>query len=158
MAVLVQKRRGFALQGVTASEVRRRATQMLAHLAMPKAELSVLLTGDDEIHELNRDYRQKDRPTDVLAFAMAEGQATPEHGAEILGDVVISLQTAARQAAARRREPLVEVTHLLAHGLLHLVGYDHQNDAEEREMKRVTRALMRTAEAEIPSLRTRRAV
>jgi probable rRNA maturation factor len=59
--------------------------------------------------------------------------------------VVISLETACRQAAQRRRPPLAEVTFLLAHGLLHLVGYDHQNDEDEREMNAATRRLVRAA-------------
>jgi probable rRNA maturation factor len=65
----------------------------------------------------------------------------------MLGDVVISLDTATRQAAERKRSPLEEVTHLLAHGLLHLVGYDHQTDEEEREMNEATRALVKIATA-----------
>lgn len=146
MAVSVQRNRGRA-EGVTIPVIRRIATAMLAHLDLEGAELSVLLTDDAEIHELNRTYRHKDRPTDVLAFAMREGEAqagAPDQG-ELLGDVVISLETACRQATARRRTPLAEVRFLLAHGLLHLIGYDHQTDAEEREMTRATRALVRAA-------------
>jgi probable rRNA maturation factor len=126
--------------GVTAAEVRRRAERMLERLGLGARELSVLLTDDKRIHRLNRDYRGKDRPTDVLAFAMGEGEGAGAD--ELLGDVVISLETAARQALGRRRAPLDEVTHLLAHGVLHLVGYDHQTDAEHRAMQRATRTLL----------------
>jgi probable rRNA maturation factor len=145
MAVSVLRQRGRA-EGVTIPILRRRALLMLASLDLPGAELSIVLTDDAGIQDLNRDYRHKDKPTDVLAFAMREGEAMP--GAppeEILGDVVISLETACRQAAARRRDPLAEVTFLLAHGLLHLVGYDHQTDEEEREMNAATRRLVRAA-------------
>jgi probable rRNA maturation factor len=145
MAVSVLRQRGRA-DGVTLPEVRRRARRMLELLDLPGAELSVVLTDDAGILELNRDYRHKEKPTDVLAFAMREGEATPAgEGGELLGDVVISLETACRQAAQRRRPPLAEVTFLLAHGLLHLVGYDHQNDEDEREMNAATRRLVRAA-------------
>ncbi|MCS6902410.1 MAG: rRNA maturation RNase YbeY [Polyangiaceae bacterium] len=145
MPVSILRQRGRA-EGVTISEVRRRARCMLDLLDLSKAELSVVLTDDAGIQELNRDYRHKDKPTDVLAFAMREGEVTPGGiGEELLGDVVISLETARRQAAQHRRTPLAEVTFLLAHGLLHLVGYDHQNDEEEREMNAATRRLVRAA-------------
>jgi probable rRNA maturation factor len=107
---------------------------MLRALDMADAELSVLLCDDATIHALNREYRGIDRATDVLAFAMGEGQAMPQM-AVILGDVVISLPTARRQAAAAGRDLLGEATMLLAHGLLHLLGFDHVTRAEERRMK-----------------------
>jgi probable rRNA maturation factor len=92
-----------------------------------------LLCDDDTIHALNRDYRHKDKPTDVLAFAMREGEGGGLNP-DLLGDVVISLDTARRQAIAGGRTIASEVTILLAHGLLHLLGYDHQTDDEERRM------------------------
>jgi len=127
---------------------------MLRALDLGDAELSVALTDDGEIRELNRVFRSKDKATDVLAFAMREGEnlgprplgdATPLP--ETLGDVVISVETARRQAT-RRRHPLEdEVRELMAHGLLHLVGYDHQTDAEERVMRAETKRLCREAVA-----------
>ncbi|MES1183845.1 MAG: rRNA maturation RNase YbeY [Myxococcales bacterium] len=115
---------------------------MLSALALPQAELSVLLTDDPGIHQLNLDHRQKDKPTDVLAFPMDESVPDP---AGILGDVVISLDTADRQARSRRRPLIEEVRFLLAHGVLHLVGYDHAEPAEKREMVAMTRQLVRQA-------------
>lgn len=154
MAVTVQRNKGKAA-GVTVIEVRKRASRMLAELGLEGAELSVVLTDDATIHALNRDYRHKDRPTDVLAFAMREGESIgPAEGGELLGDVVISLETAARQGAERGRETLDETTFLLAHGLLHLVGYDHQNDQDEREMNKATRALVRAASPRIAEKKT----
>lgn len=100
-----------------------------------EAELDVSLVGDREMQVLNRDYRGKDRPTDVLAFAMREGDAVPQAG-DILGDVVISLDTAARQASERGIGVADEVRTLLIHGVLHLLGYDHEVSANEsRRMK-----------------------
>lgn len=124
---------------------------MLRALALPDAELSVLLTDDAAIHVLNREHRRKDRPTDVLAFPMQEVRAPrPEprlpQPRGILGDVVISLDTAERQARARRRPLIEEVRFLLAHGLLHLVGYDHATPGEKRQMTGETRRLVRAAE------------
>jgi probable rRNA maturation factor len=115
---------------------------MLAALDLPDAELSVLLTDDPGIHRLNREHRDKDKPTDVLAFPMDESVPDP---AGILGDVVISLDTAFRQARSRGRPLLEEVRFLLAHGLLHLIGYDHGEPAEKREMVAMTRRLVRRA-------------
>ncbi len=129
---------------VRASEVRRRAERMLEALRMQKAELSILLCDDATIHELNRDYRKKDRPTDVLAFAMREGEGGALNPA-LLGDVVISLETARRQAREHRRSIVEEVTFLLAHGLLHLLGYDHQTDEQDRIMRARTDALCAAA-------------
>jgi probable rRNA maturation factor len=124
--------------------VRRVADAMLAELGLEAAELSVLLTNDREIHALNLEHRGKDRPTDVLAFALEEGEAVvgARSGVRLLGDVVISLDTAARQARGRKRELLPEVRFLLAHGLLHLLGYDHGNPREKREMTAMTRRLV----------------
>jgi probable rRNA maturation factor len=128
--------------------VKRRAEKMLAALGLTGAELSVALVDDAAIRALNRDYRRKDRPTDVLAFAMEEGEgALAASGARVLGDVIVSIDTAARQARRRRRSLLDEWTMLLAHGLLHLVGYDHETDEEERVMTAKTRELEAAARA-----------
>lgn len=124
--------------------VRERAEKMLAALELESAELSILLCDDPTIHALNRDFRHKDKPTDVLAFAMREGEGGDLAGG-ILGDVVISLDTARRQAAERGHAIASEITFLLAHGLLHLVGYDHRNDAEERVMNAETSKLVDVA-------------
>ena len=118
---------------------------MLAELSLETAELSVLLTNDTEIHALNLQHRQKDKPTDVLSFPLDEGGGADGavSGTRWLGDVVISLDTAARQARGRKRELLPEVRFLLAHGILHLLGYDHGNPAEKRVMTALTQRLVR---------------
>jgi probable rRNA maturation factor len=129
------------MPGVRAAEVKRDARRILITMAEPRAELAVSLVSDAEIHELNRNYRGKDRPTDVLAFAMREGAAVPDH-ANLLGDVVISLDTAARQARQRRRTLAEEIRILLVHGVLHLLGYDHEKSAgEARRMQAMERRL-----------------
>lgn len=115
---------------------------MLNALGLEDAELSILLCDDATIKSLNRQYRKINEATDVLAFPMAEG-GEPEGDPRILGDVAISLTTATRQARQRDRPIIQEVTFLLAHGLLHLLGYDHATGSEEREMTLRTEALLR---------------
>lgn len=127
------------------STIRRIADAMLIELELGHAELSVLLTNDTEIHALNLAHRGKDKPTDVLSFPLDEGEGAngAVSGTHVLGDVVISLDTAARQARGRKRPLLPEVRFLLAHGLLHLLGYDHLDPTEKREMDAMTRRLVR---------------
>lgn len=117
-----------------ADAVERDAVRILAHFGLEEAELSVLLCDDAVIWPLNRDYRFKDRPTDVLAFAQREGLAFPGAG-DVLGDVVISVETAARQAAERGHDVAREVRILLVHGICHLLGYDHERDDEALVME-----------------------
>lgn len=98
------------------------------------AELSVTLTDDAAIADLAGRYGRPRRPTDVLAFALAEGEGAEYRGAA-LGDVVISLDTAARQATARRTALDRELEDLMIHGVLHLLGMDHGTPAEARNMR-----------------------
>ena len=135
---------------VPVSTLRRRAHRLLEALGRIDADLVVLLTDDREIRTLNRDYRDKDRPTDVLSFAQGEGEAMPLPPGFVppLGDVVISLETAERQvdegALPRLQAALGdgqvswalmdEVTFLMLHGVLHLIGHDHMSPAEADRM------------------------
>ena len=120
----------------------RRGRRLLDALRMPDAELSLLLVSDAVMRQLNRDWRGTDRPTDVLSFAQGEGPGGAPSG--LLGDVVISIDTARRQAAARAATLGSELDRLLIHGVLHLLGYDHERSpAEARRMQRRERALAR---------------
>ena len=123
-----------------------RADAMLKALGLEDAELSILLCDDVTIRRLNRRYRDIDKVTDVLAFPMGEAPPNPV-GPGLLGDVVIALPTASRQARRHDRPIVEEVTFLLAHGLLHLLGYDHRTAAEDREMSARTDALMQAVRA-----------
>lgn len=90
------------------------------------AEVSVVITGDDHIAELNQKYRGIDSPTDVLSFSQHEGELMPDPGEEdLLGDVVISLPAAVRQGEEYGHGLRRELAFLTAHGVLHLLGYDH---------------------------------
>jgi probable rRNA maturation factor len=101
-----------------------------------RAELSVVLTGDAEVRKLNRRYRGKDRTTDVLSFAMQEGNKIPSVpcGPMVLGDVVISVPKTRQQAMETGRPFKGELAGLLVHGILHLLGYDHGTKAREKRM------------------------
>jgi probable rRNA maturation factor len=100
------------------------------------AELSILLTGDRAIRRLNREHRRTAAPTDVLSFAQAEGRAFAGPAARRhLGDVVISVETARRQAREYGVTLQAELSHLLVHGILHLLGYDHVRPGDARNMR-----------------------
>lgn len=132
-------------RGVRSAEVRRDACRLLARLKAA-GELSVVLTGDEEIRRLNAAYRGKDSPTDVLSFPAG---TDPGGHPPVLGDVVISVETAARQAAERSVPLREEVRFLLVHGVLHLLGYDHERSREEaRRMFRLQRRLLRVLQSE----------
>jgi len=95
------------------------------------AELSILLVDDAEMTAINSEYRGKNRPTDVIAFAMGEGEFG-NINSNMLGDVVISLDRAKKQAMERNAQVMEEVRSLLIHGMLHLHGYDHEKDEAQR--------------------------
>ena len=97
-------------------------------------EVSVLLTDDRHMTELNLEYRGIDAPTDVLAFAMHEGGNSEMMNHNMLGDIVISLETAERQATTEKHSLEEEVAFLTVHGMLHLLGYDHQTQEEAAAM------------------------
>ncbi len=108
-------------------------------LEMEKAEgcqLSVVITGDDQILALNREYAGEDHATDVLSFSLREGEefVAPD-GMNRLGEVVVSYETAQRQAVAGGHEVDEEIAHLLVHGVLHLLGYDHAEAEGEEKMR-----------------------
>jgi len=114
---------------------------MLDALRMNHAELSVVLVSNGQIRRLNRTYRGLDRPTDVLSFTM-HGRSRPLRGTLLLGDVVISTDMARRQASAEGASLIAVGERLLIHGLLHLLGYDHEgSEAEARRMARRERVL-----------------
>ena len=95
--------------------------------------LSILIVDDATIQEINRDYLAKNRPTNVISFAMQEGEGGELHP-DLLGDVVISADTAARDAAEVNRSVESELYFLLLHGVLHLLGYDHERGTEEEAL------------------------
>jgi probable rRNA maturation factor len=128
--VAIELRTTFPTGGQVTRRLRKHGQRFLDLLGWPDAALSVLLVRDSEIRSLNRKWRGKDRPTDVLSFPISR---LPENGA-LLGDVVISLETAARRARQGRWSIEQEIDRYLAHGLLHLLGYDHERATDARKM------------------------
>jgi probable rRNA maturation factor len=129
--------------GRYARGVRDDAMRLLHFANLSRAELSLLLTGDRRIAEMNREYRRKRGPTDVLSFgragrnragSIAIANHVPAEIDNLLGDVVISIETAARQAREMDQSVRRRVRTLLVHGVLHLIGFDHQRADEARLM------------------------
>jgi probable rRNA maturation factor len=110
--------------------IRRAAKQILTLLDLPEAELSLLLVDDPAIRELNRDYLRKDKPTNVIAFPMGKGEFASLHP-HLLGDIVISVETALRQSPRFGLRGMEMVLFLLTHGILHLIGYEHVGSRRE---------------------------
>jgi len=109
----------------SAARVRRLIARAARATGSRPREVSVYFCGDARMRALNRRFRRRDRPTDVLSFPAGEGR--------LLGDIVISVPYAARQARRRREPRVAELDRLLLHGYLHLLGYDHETDDGEME-------------------------
>ena len=121
---------------------RKRATRALRAVGHARSELSVALVGDREMAELNASWRGRPRATDVLSFSLVEGPHR-EHRHDLLGDVVIGLPVARKNARRRHGSLDDEVARLLIHGLLHLLGHDHEKAGEARIMQREERRVWR---------------
>jgi len=137
---VMARRQGIPRSPLTRAETERIAEKLLAREKLPReVEISVLFTDNGGIQELNREYRGVDAPTDVLSFPLAtpeEIASAPPDVEMLLGDVVISVDTARAQARERGHPLKHEAALLLAHGILHLVGYDHGSEEETERMRR----------------------
>ena len=131
----------IVLPSVEQTRIVEQAERVLRALDLRDAELSIVLCDDLFIHPLNRDYRAKDRPTDVLSFAQREGDFAFQDD-PVLGDVIISLETTVRQAEERGHPLNKELSILLVHGILHLIGYDHIEDDEAAIMEAKEKELL----------------
>ena len=120
-------------------------TENLQKLDKERCQLSVTFVGLEEIHELNREYRGVDRPTDVLSFPQFEdiSEELPEVGEICLGDVVICEEKAREQAAEYGHSFERELVYLFTHSVLHLLGYDHMEEVEKQEMRAREEEIMR---------------
>lgn len=115
---------------IKTANLRRRLARLLRELELTEADLSVTVTDDAEIREINRQYRGVDKATNVLAFALEEGEPLP--GApRVLGDVVISAETIQREAGPLGYTDGEMFYFYLVHGLLHLIGYDHERGPQD---------------------------
>lgn len=119
------------------------AQAILNALAFPDGELSILIVDDPRIEQLNRKYLNREGPTNVIAFPMREG-SFGDLNPQLLGDVVISTDTAASEAEVADIPTETRITELLIHGILHLFGYDHENDEPEaRHMEQKSNELIK---------------
>jgi probable rRNA maturation factor len=102
---------------------------ILDHIGFPESEVNVVYLDDEGIREYNRQYLHRDRPTNVISFSMNEGECN-NLDPKVLGDILISVETAQRDASVSFFELNDMLDYLMIHGVLHLLGYDHENDAE----------------------------
>lgn len=123
-----------------AERAARAVSQIAPELANERLNASLLFTSDAEVHILNREWRAKDKPTNVLSFPMLEREdllwLSADGPPEMLGDIALAYETCAREAAEKSVSLANHATHLIVHGLLHLAGHDHEISAEDaREME-----------------------
>lgn len=111
-------------------------------LPVKNAEVSVMLTNDDAVHALNREYRGVDRPTNVLSFAALDDEDEPIVDPMLLGDIVVAFETTEREATEQNKSPEEHFFHLIVHGVLHLIGYDHVEDADAEVMEALETKIM----------------
>lgn len=121
-----------------AEDLAERAAEMALERAPLGAEINILLTGDAEVQELNARFRGKDQPTNVLSFPAAPS-AAPH-----LGDIALAYGVCAREAEAQGKPLAHHLMHLTVHGVLHLLGYDHDTDALAEDMEGIERAILAT--------------
>lgn len=132
MEVLINDRQD--LFDITSEFIKKIALEIMKFEGMSESsELSLVFCDDDFIQKLNKDYRGKNEPTDVLSFPMKKQKFETE--VTMLGDIVISVETANRQADSYKHPIILEIVFLLLHGLLHLNGYRHSNKADRKKMK-----------------------
>jgi probable rRNA maturation factor len=120
------------------------ATLEVAGLAPERHAVSVALLSDAEVHSLNKTFRGKDAPTNVLSFPSAPAVRPPEGSREpvFLGDVALAYETVAREAAEQDKPVLHHAAHLVVHGVLHLAGFDHENGADAERMEAAERGIL----------------
>jgi probable rRNA maturation factor len=110
----------------------------------PPAELALALGDDALLQRLNRDYRGRDKPTNVLSFPNVTASGVPAQSGRFLGDVAIARETLLAEALAEGKPAAHHLSHLIVHGVLHLLGYDHEHAAEARQMETLERKILET--------------
>ncbi|GGF79978.1 endoribonuclease YbeY [Azorhizobium oxalatiphilum] len=118
----------------------RAALASISDEVPPEAEMSITLTSDAAIRLLNRDWRDKDKATNVLSFPAPE--LPPGVAPQPLGDVIVARETVLAEAEAEEKDPAHHLAHLVVHGTLHLMGFDHEDDEEAEEMEAAERAIL----------------
>ena len=138
-----------SIHRIARKKLRQTAKAILNALDCPDAELSILFVDDQQIAKLNREFLHRQGPTNVIAFPMQEGQF-PEIAPNLLGDVVISVETAQREAQNAGLSMEQRLYQLLIHGILHLLGYDHvTSKSEAHSMENKASELLKIIEKEV---------
>ncbi len=141
---------------VSASEIKKHIRlvcrkvlkSQLAKFDIDEVELCVAIVDDETIKQLNKDFRKKNKPTNVLSFPnddinlqdIADGKLSGDY--RMLGDVIISYETIIREAADQQKKTIDHLTHMLVHGILHLLGYDHENDQDAKQMESLEESIL----------------
>ena len=128
MEVLIDNRQ--SRQKISLKKIKQTVQVILDALDCPDSEISILIVDDPQIEDLNQQYLNRQGPTNVIAFAMREGEFS-DLSPHLLGDVVISIDTAAREAQMAATSMEQRFNELLVHGILHLMGYDHETSADD---------------------------
>jgi len=121
--------------------VRRAAEAAMLHESAPPSEISIVLSDNEHIRELNKHHRGMDKPTNVLSFPAAR-MKTPAGTPRFLGDIVIAYETVEREASEEAKPFEDHLSHLVVHGVLHLLGYDHEDDEEAETMESHERQIL----------------
>ncbi len=127
--ILINKQ--YRTTNITKKELQDILSKMLSYLNIENAEISLTLVDDETIRTLNREWRGKDKPTDVLSFPAGE---VPGYRYRVLGDIIISVPYTKKQAEEIGVSFKEEIVRLIAHGLLHLLGYDHEKSEKEAKL------------------------
>ncbi|WP_350335825.1 rRNA maturation RNase YbeY [Coralliovum pocilloporae] len=135
------------LEAMAERAIEAACSTLKTSFAVPQ-ELSAVFTDDAAIRVLNRDYRQKDKPTNVLSFPQSDNPLDDPSG--LLGDIILAYETVRREADQSDRSFQDHVTHLIVHGFLHLLGYDHLNDDEAEEMERLEISILGSLDIDDP--------
>lgn len=133
---------GWQNAGAAKAVIRRALKQAATMLSTETAELAIVLTDDAAMRNLNRNWRGIDAPTNVLSFATKHLNNRPKSGNH-LGDIVLAYETVKREARREGKPFDHHLAHLAVHGFLHILGYDHGNDAQARRMETIERAILR---------------
>jgi len=129
---------------INCNDIENKIAKIMDHLDCPNQEVSILLTGDKDIRQLNQEFRSMDQPTDVLSFPQNSDEDPCISEEIILGDIAVSLDIAKTQAIEHGLDFKEEIILLLIHGILHLLGYDHEiSEQEEQKMRNKTRELFK---------------
>ncbi|MHC5306427.1 rRNA maturation RNase YbeY [Bartonella sp. LJL80] len=134
---------GWAEQHVLQSIVEAALTATLKRLGLEdlESELSLVFTNDDEIRRINAEWRRIDKATNVLSFPAFPVKAGDKAG-PMLGDIIVACETVTREADEENKRFEDHLSHLLVHGLLHLMGYDHENDEDAEQMEQLEREIL----------------